>query len=70
MVRDLSEGGATIDGSIAEAGINSPVVLLIDGVSTKLDGVIADPDQTLIKFEPSEEAVSSIRKLAEPREAA
>jgi methyl-accepting chemotaxis protein len=70
MVRDLSEGGAMIDGSIAEAGINSPVVLLIDGVSTKLDGVIADPDQTLIKFEPSEEAVSSIRKLAEPREAA
>ena len=69
-VRDLSEGSAMIDGSIAEAGINSPVVLLIDGISTKLDGVIADPDQTLIKFELSEEAVSSIRKLAEPREAA
>jgi methyl-accepting chemotaxis protein len=72
MVRDLSEGGAMIDGSIPEATINSLVSLSIDGIPTGLEGFIGRTDhkETLIKLELSEETRRKIRKLTGQHEAA
>lgn len=72
MVRDLSEGGAMIDGSIPEVSINNQVTLSIDGIPTRLDGFIGrtDHEETLIKFQLSEHAREIVRKLTGQREAA
>lgn len=71
MVRDLSVGGAVIDQNLPNTAINTPVTLLIDGISAELTGSVARKDDgaTLIRFELSD-AVSKILEGITTRQAA
>ncbi|MBN8992407.1 MAG: cache domain-containing protein [Rhizobiales bacterium] len=71
MVRDLSVGGAVIDQNLPSTAINTPVTLLIDGISAELTGLVARKDDgaTLIRFELSD-AVSKILEGITTRQAA
>ena len=72
VVRDLSEVGAMIGESIPDAGIDSQVVLSVDGIAAKLKGFVArkDPNATLLTFDLSEDAAKVIRDLATRHQAA
>src|ERR1035437_278327 len=72
VVRDLSEVGAMIGESIPDAGIDSQVVLSVDGIAAKLKGFVArkDPNATLLTSDLSEDAAKVIRDLATRHQAA
>ena len=72
MVRNLSEGGALIVDTVPNASIDTPATLAIDGMATRLDGVIArsDQDGTLIKFKLTEAAEKMVKHLVSGRHAA
>ena len=52
-VKNLSDRGAMIASRVADARMGLPMVLQIDGIATKLSGVIArcDTDATLVTFQ-------------------
>jgi methyl-accepting chemotaxis protein len=71
-VRDLSLGGARIDGVLGNAPVDTPVTLVIEGVSAELKGSVTrfDDDATLVKFDLSDAAQKAVSALVSTREAA
>jgi methyl-accepting chemotaxis protein len=71
-VRDLSEGGALIGDVVQGAAVGAPIVLTIDGISAKLNGVISrlGTDSLSVRFELSEPALAAVRNLLGARRAA
>jgi methyl-accepting chemotaxis protein len=71
-VRNLSLGGAMIDGLEQNVPVDTPITLGVDGIAVELTGRIArkDADGTLIKFELSEKATIVINQLLSSRNAA
>ncbi len=71
-VRDLSLGGALIEGTVPGAPVDTPIKLAIDGVAGELNGCLArkDADATSVKFEMSEAAGKIVSELLSGRKAA
>jgi methyl-accepting chemotaxis protein len=71
-VRDLSLGGAMIDESLADAPLDTPMTLAIDGIAADLAGFVArhDAGATLVRFELSAQASKVVGNLVAPRQAA
>jgi methyl-accepting chemotaxis protein len=71
-VRDLSLGGAMIDEALSNAPAGTPMTLAIDGVAAELSGVVAriEEDTTLVTFELSEDAKTTVGALIATRLAA
>jgi methyl-accepting chemotaxis protein len=72
IVRDLSLAGAMVDEAYPDAPVDTPIVLIIDGIAAELSGFVArkDADATLVKFELSEQASKIISELVSVRQAA
>jgi aerotaxis receptor len=72
VVRNLSEGGAMIVDALPSLGVNSQVVMTIDGIAASLNGVVDRNDQngTLIKFKLTEVAQKVVKDLLSGRRAA
>jgi methyl-accepting chemotaxis protein len=71
-VRDLSLGGAMIDGVLPNMSVDMPITLTIDGIAAELNGFVArrDEDATFMKFELSEAANKIIGQWVSTRLAA
>jgi methyl-accepting chemotaxis protein len=71
-VRDISIGGAMIDEAVPNAPVDTPVTLVIDGISAELNGVVARKSETatLVRFELSDEASRALGELVSNRQAA
>jgi aerotaxis receptor len=65
IVRDLSEGGAMIVDAIPNLGPDSPIILTINGVAARLNGVVARNERsgTLVKFNLTDAAARVIRDV-------
>ena len=72
VIRNLSEGGAMMVGTVPDARIDTPVALRIDGLAVSLNGVIARNDEsgTLVKFKLTEAAEKLVKDLMSGRRAA
>jgi methyl-accepting chemotaxis protein len=72
VVHDLSEGGAELSEAIPGAEIDAPVVLAVEGLASKLQGVVArlSSSTTSIKFNQSEDQRKAIFGLLQDRRAA
>jgi methyl-accepting chemotaxis protein len=71
-VRDLSLGGAMIDEAVPNAPVDTPITLVIDGISSELTGFVARREDavTLVKFRLSQEANRILSELIPARQAA
>jgi methyl-accepting chemotaxis protein len=72
MVRDLSLGGAMIDETLPNTPVDTPMILVIDGISAELSGFVARKDETatLVKFKLSEQANRIVSEVVSTQRAA
>jgi chromosome segregation ATPase len=72
VVSNLSDGGAMIAGAVPGVGVETPVVLRIEGMAANLNGVVARNDEngTLIKFKLTEAAEREVKMMIDRRHAA
>jgi hypothetical protein len=61
-----------IDEAVPNAPVDTPVTLVIDGISAELNGVVARKSETatLVRFELSDEASRALGELVSNRQAA
>jgi methyl-accepting chemotaxis protein len=72
MVRDVSAGGAMIDEALPNTPVDTPMTLVIEGLSVELTGYVARKDATvtLVKFKLSDQASRIVNEFVSTQQAA
>jgi hypothetical protein len=72
MVRNLSEGGEMVSGSLPEVATGTKAILAIDGFAPRLGGTIGRRDEhgAVVGFELSETTQRQVKDLIAGRVAA
>jgi methyl-accepting chemotaxis protein len=71
-IKDISEAGSLVEAALPDTMLDTPVVLGIDGVAARFEGVIArnEGNAVLVKFRLNEAAAAVVKALAEGTRAA
>jgi methyl-accepting chemotaxis protein len=72
VVQDISESGARLHGLTADIDVGATIGLVVDGFSTRLDGLVVGKDATgvSLRFELAETAQQALRHFVADRKAA